>query len=161
MSITGVSGYSSTLSLAELLATQNTDSVSSTGITSSGTSSSRSTSKCDSIDLSKPSDIYAKLEELAKTDPEKLKSAAETADGPGAEMLSNLAEKFQNVSEGGDVSQLKPPEPPDFSDRQPPIEKYSQQQDAQSAGIMGGQPPPGGGGGQHGRAPLLHPQPAQ
>ena len=147
MSITGVSGYGSTYSLSKLYATQETDDSDSTSsCTSIGSSSTR---KSDSLDLSKPGEIYSKLQELAKSDPEKLKevcaniadklkSASESSNGRDSKMLTDLAQKFQNVADGGDVSQLKPPEPPSFGDgAQPPIDQYAGQQDAQTMQMMG------------------------
>ncbi|MCE5200874.1 MAG: hypothetical protein ABFD54_09835 [Armatimonadota bacterium] len=150
MSVIGVNNYSSALSIADLYATQSTDEVSSDTSLSVSTSSS-SVSLADSLDLSKPAEIYSKLQELAKSDPEKLKevcakiadklsSAAEESSGGDNKMLSDLAEKFQNVAEGGDVSQLKPPEPPSGGGRpQPPVEQYAKQQDAQLADFLNSQ----------------------
>lgn len=140
MNISGLNNYSSTLNISSLFETE-TDTDDTTS--SSTTSTSSSSNRADSLDLSKPSEIYSKLQELAETDPdklkevcgkiaEKLKSAAESGDGQDNKMLSDLAQKFQNVADGGDVSQLKPPEPPSFSGGQAPIDTYSKQQDTQT-----------------------------
>lgn len=148
MSITGVNGCGSTYSLSKLYQTQETDDTDSADSSTSTITSS--TTKSDSLDLSKPGEMYSKLQELAKSDPEKLKqvcadiaqklkSASESDSGSGSnKMLSDLAQKFQNVADGGDVSQLKPPEPPSFGDSgQPPIDQYAGQQQAQTMQIPG------------------------
>lgn len=138
MSVTGVSNYSSTLKLSELYATLATNSATSSTSTNSVSTSSCAANKADTLDISKPAELYSKLQQLAESDPEKLKevcssiaeklnTAAESSDDP---MLSDLAEKFQNVADGGDVSQLKPPPPPGGGGKPNGIEQYSKQQDS-------------------------------
>lgn len=93
----------------------------------------------DQIDVSKPTELYAKLQELAESDPEKLKevcgsiaeqleAAAEEDDSFGGQMLSDLAEKFQSVAEGGDLSQLEPPSGPPPGGPRTPQGKYDEQE---------------------------------
>lgn len=78
----------------------------------------------DSIELSGPGELLSKLQELQEADPEKFKevcadiaeqlsaAAEEAGDTRDGRMLSDLAAKFQDVSEGGEISQLQPPPPP-------------------------------------------------
>jgi hypothetical protein len=95
----------------------------------------------DSIDFSKPGELFSKLKELQQADPEKfkqvcadiaqkLKSASQDQSGFGSKMLSDLAEKFQNVADGGDISQLQPPPPPQgFPAGGQSVNAYGQQTD--------------------------------
>lgn len=142
MDVSSLNSYY-TLSLSSLYGTSETDS---TDDSSSLTNLTSLVNQQDSLDLSKPSEIYSKLQELASTDPDKLKevcasiaekleSAAESSSGNDSKMLSDLAEKFQNVADGGDLSQLKPPEPPSFSDTDG-IDQYAQQQNFKPADLM-------------------------
>ena len=76
-----------------------------------------------SVDISRPAELYAKLQQLQSTDPDKFKQvvsdvadklktlADQNSNSPQAKMLSSLAAKFQDVANGGDLSQLKPTEP--------------------------------------------------
>lgn len=82
--------------------------------------------KCDedSTKLSKPAELFAKLEQLAKADPAKAKNLfgkiadrlkSESSDG-GDDRLASLAGKFAEAAKTGDVSSLQP----SASDRPPP-----------------------------------------
>jgi hypothetical protein len=121
VTLQGVYSYGSTQSLSELLGVRKVDNAFSA--TSQTGSVSTTDSTTDTVDISKPAQLYSKLQQLASSDPEKLKevcssiadeleSASKSATGFDAKMYSALAGKFRSVSEGGDVSQLKPPEPP-------------------------------------------------
>ena len=77
-------------------------------------------SQVDSVNVSQPAELFSKLQQLQQTDPDKFKqvltniagelqSAAKGKSGFEAQTLSDLATKFQNVANGGDISQLKPP----------------------------------------------------
>lgn len=76
--------------------------------------------------VSKMADLMKQLQELAESDPEKFKevmaslaeqlqeqadAASQAGDG-GAGFLSELAQKFQEAADTGDVSALQPPRPP-------------------------------------------------
>lgn len=113
--------------------------VSSTSGTISSSSTSATTSS-DSVDISKPGELYSKLQALQKSDPakfkevvsdiaQKLKTASESQTGNEAKMTSDLAAKFQSVADGGDISQLKPPSPPSGqgAPNQTGISAYAQQ----------------------------------
>ena len=130
MSVTGVSNSSTAQSIYQLYASQLSSSSSSTS--TSSTNSTGST-KADSAHISKSGELFSKLQQLQSTDPEKfkevcsniaekLKSAAEES---GDTKLSDLAEKFQNVADGGDISQLQPPKPPASGMKPLGIESYS------------------------------------
>jgi hypothetical protein len=140
MSITGINSYNASQILLDLYGTQGTDNASG-DIASLISTTSSSSSKNDSLQISGPAEIYSKLQELAKTDPEKLKAVcakiaemlrnvSDGDNGHQSKMLAELAEKFQNVADGGDVSQLKPPDPPGSSGgAQGAVDKYSQQKE--------------------------------
>ncbi|BCY17663.1 hypothetical protein hrd7_15120 [Leptolinea sp. HRD-7] len=100
----------------------------------------------DSAEMSNPAEFFNTLEELQKSDPEKfqevvssiadqLEEATEDEDlSSVSSMLSNLTAKFRDVANGGDISQLKPPEPPANPGMMPPDEQYAQQeQDLQNS----------------------------
>jgi hypothetical protein len=121
VTLQGVYSYGSTQSLSELLGVRKVDNAFSA--TSQTGSVSTTDSTTDTVDISKPAQLYSKLQQLASSDPAKLKevcstiadqleSASKSATGFDSKMYSDLAGKFRNVAEGGDVSQLKPPEPP-------------------------------------------------
>ncbi len=94
----------------------------------------------DSAEMSNPAEFFNSLEELQESDPEKfqevvssiadqLEEASEDEDLSSANsMLSDLAAKFRDVANGGDISQLKPPEPPANPGMMPPDEQYAQQE---------------------------------
>ncbi len=139
MSLTGISSSSYGLDLYDLLygseATNATSSSKSTETSSLASMTGIATT--DSADFSRPAEFFSKLQQLKDSDPEKFKqvcsdiaaklraAAEERGDTPEGKMLSELAEKFQNVADGGDISQLKPPERPP----RPPegLDAYTQQ----------------------------------
>jgi len=94
----------------------------------------------DSAETSNPAEFYSKLKELQESDPEKfqevvssiadkLEEAASDEDlSSASSMLSDLAAKFRDVANGGDISQLQPPEPPSNPGMQPPDEQYAMQE---------------------------------
>jgi len=65
----------------------------------------------------------AKLQKLKETDPDKFKEVCNNissklkseADTSGDTKLTELANKFSDVANGGDLSQLAPPKPPQKS----------------------------------------------
>jgi hypothetical protein len=72
-----------------------------------------------STTISGPGQLLGNLQQLQAQDPTKfqqvvsqiatqLQSAAQQAQGPQSNLLSNLATKFQNVASGGSLSQLQP-----------------------------------------------------
>jgi len=101
--LSAISGATGTTSLASL-------------VQSASTSSDAAT-----LDISKPSELYAKLQKLQKEDPEKFKQVTaaiatklqELADSKSGTdegtKIGELAAKFKSVSEGGDITQIKPP----------------------------------------------------
>jgi hypothetical protein len=149
MSIAGINSDSSLLSLLELYATQSADSVSSAGTSSTTASTGASHSDADSVDFSKPAEMLSKLQQLKESDPEafkelctkiadELKASAQNATGRDAQMLSDLAEKFQNVADGGDISQLKPPDPPSLAGAEGGVGAYQQQDLSSLSSILNG-----------------------
>jgi hypothetical protein len=135
MNVSALFNDSSVLSISQLYGTQSTG----TDSTIADAIGADAYSQSDSVDLSKPAQLFSKLQELAKSDPEKfkqvcadiaekLKAASQETTGRDANMLADLAQKFQNVADGGDISQLQPPPPPSFS-QSGGVSAYSQQQD--------------------------------
>ncbi len=85
----------------------------------SAISSGSSTTQAASVDISKPGELFSKLQKLKAQDPDKykqvvsdladkLKTAASSATGKDQEVLNNLASKFQDAANGGDLT-LGPP----------------------------------------------------
>jgi hypothetical protein len=74
----------------------------------------------DSAKISGPGQLYNNLQQLQQKDPDKFKqvvtdianqlqtAAQQAGQNPAGQFLSNLADKFQNVANGGDLSQLQP-----------------------------------------------------
>jgi hypothetical protein len=93
----------------------------------------------DSMDKSRPGEFFNKLEALKESDPEKFKeivtqiadkleTAAKDEDlSSASSMLTDLATRFRDVANGGDISQIKPPEPPANPGMQPADEQYALQ----------------------------------
>ncbi len=91
----------------------------------------------DSVETSNPAEFFSKLQELQESDPEKFQEVVssiadqlEAAAGDeelssASSMLSDLAARFRDVANGGDISQLKPPEPPANPGMKPPDEQYA------------------------------------
>jgi hypothetical protein len=94
----------------------------------------------DSSEMSNPAEFFNNLKELKSSDPEKfekvvssiadkLEAASQDEDlSSASSMLSDLAAKFRDVANGGDISQLKPQEPPSNPGMMPPDEQYAQQE---------------------------------
>ena len=134
-----------------------TNSVSSVSATESDTGSAAGIAglqamSADSASISKPGDLMAKLQKLKETDPDKFKevctSIAEklssAAESSGDTKLSEMADKFTDVANGGDISQLAPPKPP-----QKPMESgYSQDNQSSIANM-------GQGGGKNGMKEIM------
>ena len=85
----------------------------------SAVSSGSSATQAASVDISKPGELFSKLQKLKAQDPDKykevvsdladkLKTAAGSATGKDQEVLNNLAAKFQDAANGGDLT-LGPP----------------------------------------------------
>lgn len=85
-------------------------------LTVSGSSGS---TQAASVDISKPGELFSKLQKLKAQDPDKykqvvsdlatkLKTAASSATGKDQEFLTKLADKFQDAANGGDLT-LGPP----------------------------------------------------
>jgi hypothetical protein len=76
----------------------------------------------DSSSMSGPAELFKKLEDLSKSDPTKFKEAVDgvskklteaanaAADPNEKQMLNDLAQKFTQAGNTGDVSSLEPPE---------------------------------------------------
>lgn len=94
----------------------------------------------DSSQMSNPAEFFNKLKDLQSSDPEKfqqvvssiadkLEEASKDEDlSSASSMLSDLAAKFRDVANGGDISELQPPEPPSNPGMMPPDEQYAQQE---------------------------------
>jgi hypothetical protein len=80
----------------------------------------------ESAGVSQMADLMKQLEELSKSDPEKFKKVmssladqiqeqadqAEQAGDGRASLLNEMAQKFKQAADTGDVSALQPPKPP-------------------------------------------------
>ena len=121
MSVSAVQSQNSLMQLLQMYATQATSSTTATQTGASATSASGATQP-DSVSLSGPAKAYAELQKLQQSDPDKFKAltakiadelktaASQQTDTKAAQKLTDLASKFQSVSEGGDLSQLQPPQ---------------------------------------------------
>jgi hypothetical protein len=123
-----ISGISSSSLLSKLWQAIEAESVSSTSLLNgSGVCTADSVSDSTTgltADFTKPAELYSKLQQLKEEDPEKFTqlmtdiaeklkaAAAETDDENEKAILTDLAKKFQSVADGGDLSQLLPPPPP-------------------------------------------------
>ena len=88
--------------------------------TAAGSLGSGAASIGDSAQISAPAQLYAELQQLQTQNPaefnqvvtniaNQLQTAAQQAGNtPQGQFLSNLASQFQNVANGGDLSQLQP-----------------------------------------------------
>ena len=76
-----------------------------------------------STGVSEPAQLMSKVSQLKQADPEQfkqvlstlasdLRDASSQSSGLGAKMLASLANKLDDVADGGDVSQLQSPTPP-------------------------------------------------
>jgi len=155
MNVSGIQSDSSLLSIYEQYGTQSTDSVFSTDGTLSDSlavgAQNIGAGETDSASFSRPSEFFSKLQQLKSTDPEKFKqvctdianklraAAQEQSNGSGSKMLTDLASKFDNVANGGDISQLKPPAPPNGAPgAQGAVQQYTQQDQNSLANAMQG-----------------------
>ena len=108
------------------------------------------TGEVDGIDMSKPGEMFSQLEKLQKSDPakfkqvvsdiaDKLEAASKDSTAEGASsMLSDLAAKFRDVANGGDISEIKPPESPSYSGSQDGISQYKLQQAGTQSNLLSG-----------------------
>jgi hypothetical protein len=122
--MSAISGINSSQNLQELYALLGVQSVSNTTAQDSTQSILDSFSSAGAtFEKSKPGEVLNKLAQLQESDPEKfkqvtaeiaekLKAAAKEMTGTEAERISDLADKFQQASETGDLSVLQPPPPP-------------------------------------------------
>ena len=98
---------------------------STTSTSSSATlSASLASQGSDATDLSKGAQTMQKLSDLASSDPEKFKAAAQeisdklteaaknSTDSKASEMYTKMAEKFSSAAKSGSMDSLTPPEPP-------------------------------------------------
>ncbi|MHC1781389.1 MAG: hypothetical protein AB9891_01275 [Anaerolineaceae bacterium] len=103
----------------------------------------------DGMEMSNPAEMMSKLQELQEKDPESFQTimdqiadeieaaAAEEEEATGqASPLSDLADKFREAAESGDLSILKPPEPPSFAESQDPITQYQMQEESTQATML-------------------------
>ncbi|MBZ5675303.1 MAG: hypothetical protein LAP61_13755 [Acidobacteriia bacterium] len=109
------------------------DSYLSTQQTSGSTSTNASNATpSDRVDFSQVAQLFKELQKLQSTDPaefkkvltdaaNKLKDAAgQQSDSAVASFLTNLADKFQQAADTGDLSALKPPSAPSGAYGPPP-----------------------------------------
>lgn len=122
MNINGINGNDSSMSLYMLYGMMPVNQIapSDTTTTQASAIGAVGSSQADSVNVSQPAELFSKLQQLQQTDPDKFKqvltniagelqNAAKGKSGFEAQALSDLATKFQNVANGGDISQLKPP----------------------------------------------------
>ncbi len=118
MNVSSVSSTSALLGTAAIASTSDVTDL--TGVAGTDTSG-----------VSKMADLMSQLQALAESDPDKLKEvmnslaeqlqeAAGSTEGGEAGFLEELAQKFADAAESGDVSSLKPPEPPPQGSGPPP-----------------------------------------
>jgi len=92
----------------------------------------------DGLDMSKPGEMFSQLQKLQTSDPAKFKQtvsdiadtlekASKDQTGFGGGMLSDMASKFRDVANGGDLSQVKPPDPFASMGNNDPIGQYKMQ----------------------------------
>jgi HSP90 family molecular chaperone len=103
----------------------------------------------DGTKMSNPGEMMSKLQELQEEDPEEfltvMEQIAEELEAAAAEeeeatgqpsRLSDLAAKFREAAESGDLSVLKPPERPSFAESQDPIMQYQMQEENTRAALL-------------------------
>ncbi|HEX2951403.1 MAG TPA: hypothetical protein VHV83_17810 [Armatimonadota bacterium] len=122
--MSSISSINSSQSLQELYELFGSQAISSTDSSEQDTLTSILSNDSEvTFSKSKPGDVLSKLAQLKDTDPEKfkevtaniakeLKEKAAQQSGREATMLNDLADKFEQVSEDGDLSALQPPPPP-------------------------------------------------
>ncbi|WP_428566362.1 MAG: hypothetical protein ACP59X_06165 [Solidesulfovibrio sp. DCME] len=111
--------YSSSTTLSSLTGTATTSSTSSSSSDSDGLKISG-----DDANFSKGAETMKKLSDLASSDPEKFKEAAQqisdslseaagnASDSNEAKLYSDMASKFAEAAKSGSMSSLTPPKPP-------------------------------------------------
>ena len=120
MSVAATQNATAIQQLLQLYGAQATGSTTLASVLAQSDTSATATTGTDSATFSKPSEIYAKLQQLMQQDPTKakallsqiadqLKTAAQQQTGDAATRLNDLASKFENAAQTGDLSQLKPP----------------------------------------------------
>lgn len=131
--------------IRELSSVLRTNRSTSTSTTSSATGT---TDTEDSASISDPGELFAKLQQLQESDPDKFKelmtsiadqltsAAADQDDEQASSMLTDLASKFSSAAETGDLSSLQPPKPPSLSETDP-MKIYGQTSSSETE-----QPPP-------------------
>jgi hypothetical protein len=98
-----------------------------------------------SASISGPGQLLSNLQQLQTQDPTKfqqvvsdiasqLQAASQQSQGPQSDFLANLASKFQNVANGGSLSQLQPQGHHHHHHGQ---QAYSQSSQSQSQGVAG------------------------
>ncbi|MGD0209919.1 MAG: hypothetical protein ABSC14_02935 [Desulfomonilia bacterium] len=124
MNTNGINGNDSSMSLSMLYGMMPVNQIAGSDTTTSQATSTGAvgSSQGDSVNVSQSSQLFSQLQQLQQSDPDKFKqvmtniagelqSAAQGKDGFEAKLFSDLATKFQNVANGGDISQLMPPTP--------------------------------------------------
>ncbi len=103
----------------------------------------------DGTEMSNPAELMSKLQQLQEEDPEQFQTvmdqiadeleaaAAEEEEETGqTSRLSDLAAKFREAAESGDLSILQPPPPPSFSESQDPTVQYQTQEDSAETSLI-------------------------
>jgi len=114
----------------------------------SASASSSASSVGDSSDMSQIAKLMKELSDLAQNDPaafkavaeqisEKLKEAASSAQGGQADFLNDLADKFAQAAQTGDLSSLRPSSAQGLPGGHTHVQKYAEQQQGSLA--QGGQ----------------------
>ncbi|MGD0822742.1 MAG: hypothetical protein ABSA71_18580 [Desulfomonilia bacterium] len=122
MNTNGINGNDSSMSLYLLYGMMPVNQIapSDTATSQATATDAVGSSQSDSVNVSQASQLFSQLQQLQQSDPDKFKqvmtniagelqSAAQGKSGFEAQTLSDLATKFQNVANGGDISQLMPP----------------------------------------------------
>ncbi len=126
-----VSGLGSTSTYTVDLSKVGQTSASSTSSTSS--TSGEAEAAAAPANVSKMGEAMKQLQQLQQSDPTKfkavaakisgeLKEEARSATGNKAQLLTDLASKFESASQSGDMSSLKPPARPDRAAGAPPTD---------------------------------------
>jgi hypothetical protein len=116
MNINGVSNASSVIDIGAVSATDLST------LSTGGTDATSSPAAQASI--SKPGELFGKLQQLEQQDPDKfkqivgsiadnLRSAAQQAGGQGSSFLDKLADRFDQAAQTGDLSSLQPQQSPE------------------------------------------------
>jgi hypothetical protein len=128
--------------------TQQTQGISGLSILSSLTGGQGTSGSTQSAaNISGPGQLLSNLQQLQTLDPTKfqqlvaqiagqLQTAAQKTQGPQSTFLANLASQFQNVANGGSLSQLQP-QSHHHHHHHPAQQAYSQNTQSQSQGVAG------------------------